>query len=81
MPARFLEADLSKVSTVDLLDENNLYSFAELAVAMLSSTQALAFWLAKLGYVQLYGNGTTRKIKCASPLKRTPAIPMGGGVQ
>jgi Zn-dependent peptidase ImmA (M78 family) len=53
MPARFLEADLSKVSTVDLLDENNLDSFAELAGRYAVSTQALAFRLAKLGYVQL----------------------------
>jgi Zn-dependent peptidase ImmA (M78 family) len=53
MPARFLEADLSKVSAVDLLDENNLDSFTELATRYAVSTQALTFRLAKLGYVQL----------------------------
>ena len=53
MPARFLEVDLSKVSAVDLLDENNLDSFTELATRYAVSTQALTFRLAKLGYVQL----------------------------
>lgn len=50
MPARFLEKDIEKIGTVDLLEEDVLRDLAEQYGV---STQAMTFRLAYLGYVQL----------------------------
>lgn len=50
MPARFLEKDMKRIGTVDLLEEDVL---KELAEKYGVSTQAMTFRLAYLDYVQL----------------------------
>lgn len=49
MPAHFLQRDVEKIGTIDLMDENVLQ---ELAGTYGVSTQAMTFRLAYLGYLQ-----------------------------